>query len=795
MQTNRVLKAIFSSIIVILVIASHTVSFGTDKLPSNITLAVDFNKSIHAAPQAKNPYAAAAWIELTNGTVAFAGHGRFADSGLKRRAWEKSYLTYMGESIPEAQGTIGIDIRMNGKRIWGDKNETWFICLVPIVGEWGLKMPDEEGMALAVYKDAKGDIVLGVYELYKGNLPVNLAKSKKSITPPDKIVARIAAKNFSAQQFYRLRLSWDQDAGQVWLAVDDQIKSAKIKFRKTSWNCLILGSPPEMAYTDKQSGFDGQMDNLLIVDDSLGDNSATARIMPKNLPPAASRAGKLASAVTFPHDKQLKRIEVAARTHLDLIATGQNNQGGWQFSITYPSMRSVLSSKVIVPFTPRYFNGSKAGNSAGIALKYLAAYDALGETKYLDVAKKTAHTLMKLQSKKHGNFFYAYIYDDRTGQFIINHPNSGPFEDHVQSHPVILLYRLYNITGDKKYAEAAERAVKFILRGQNPTGSWSHHFDLKKNYGWTGYRGGCKWNGEINDFTTSDQMTIMLIAYRMTGKIEYLASYLKALDWLVVAFQDGKGKGWSAQYDAENKPRGARHFEPASAVYLSEGATSAPAMLIAGYLATGDKKYLIPLRKWRDWMEQKKEKMFNGKWGWYVNYKIDTGKPFIHRNNQDLPVTRRNLGTFGMAPLLKTIDKLLRGKYKIPRMTKRQLQAAIKLQLAGVKNPETKPIGWNRAQSLLKLFDWEIGSWRFSKNRGRPIISPSTVRILPLLRTAYMERMRRGDIPTTHPMAGMSADDWWHVIYHLMPKAEVFAKLSSEEIVKARAKNPKETDQ
>jgi hypothetical protein len=83
------------------------------------------------------------------------------------------------------------------------------------------------------------------------------------------------------------------------------------------------------------------------------------------------------------------------------------------------------------------------------------------------------------------------------------------------------------------------------------------------------------------------------------------------------------------------------------------------------------------------------------------------------------------------------------------------------------------------------MFDWQIGSWTFSK-KGRPIVSPSTGRVTPLLRTIYMERIRRGDIPLTHSMAGMTENDWWSVIYHLMPKADIFAKLSPEEIKKAR---------
>src|SRR5690606_21119016 len=116
------------------------------------------------------------------------------------------------------------------------------------------------------------------------------------------------------------------------------------------------------------------------------------------------------------------------------------------------------------------------------------------------------------------------------------------------------------------YLQAATRGLEFLISAQNPNGSWSHGYHLEKKVGQSAFES--KPNaGEFNDYTTTGPMTAMLLAYRLTGEQRFLDSYFRGISWIMSAFIDnsatGGGVGWAQQYDADNNPLQARHFEPA----------------------------------------------------------------------------------------------------------------------------------------------------------------------------------------------------------------------------------------
>lgn len=767
-----------------------------------VRLAVRFDKTVHGAVGAANPFGMAAHVHLQDGVAKFEGHDPFPKSNAVRQGADKSSLVYGGKNIHSAKGSVAIDVKFDGMRGWDDQHNTWLLSLIPRVGELGFRLKQESGTALSVIKNAKGELTVGVHQSFAGKYGINLMIKKKQTAPVDETPIAFSVKDLAKEKWHRVRLSWDQGAegaGKVWLSVGDKTQSAPLKFHKSLYHSLLVGTPPEAGYAEIQKGFDGSVDNLLVTDQTPDESPDAAMTMPATEGKAAPILRSLPAATIFlPNTKDEKnatndwfnKLEVATRSHLDLAAASQGKHGGWQFTVAYPSMFSILSHRAIVPISSRFFNGSKSSNSASTALKFLAAYDALGETRYLDIAKKSAETLMKMQNPKTGNFYYWSLFDEKTGTFEIGRPHAAPFEDHVQTHPIILLYRLYAITEDERYRQSAERAINFIYKGQNPNGAWSHHYSLKRGHGLTGYRGGHDYNGEINDYTTADQMIIMLLAYRMTGEQKYLASYLKGADWFVKAFIDGKGaKGWCPQYDQNIKPIGTRHFEP-PAIVLSEGMRSAPEMLVLSYAMTGNDAFREPLRNWSAWMNKKKVVMKNGKPGWYINYKIETGKPFRHANFKDWPVYERDLRGFGMQPILNNVARCLRGKYKIKKTSTTKNTAVNAKQKTSIKKAQKKPEDWKLAARFLNKFDWQAGTWIFGgKNGVRQFFNPSSLRILPLCRTLLLERVRRGEISADHPMAKLSQDDWLKVIYHLMPKHELFKPIDSATLRAARQLN------
>src|SRR5690606_24072314 len=139
-------------------------------------------------------------------------------------------------------------------------------------------------------------------------------------------------------------------------------------------------------YTDRQGAFTGLIDELLVSDRPL------PAWLGASAPKTAARAEApepnwpRSQAVLFSNEP-LATYEAQLRTHLDTQARHRNAAGGWAFAFAYPSGMHFLSTKVRAPYSPNFFNNSKDGTSTLAALRYVMAYEALGDAKYLKVAE------------------------------------------------------------------------------------------------------------------------------------------------------------------------------------------------------------------------------------------------------------------------------------------------------------------------------------------------------------------------------------------------------------------------
>lgn len=450
------------------------------------------------------------------GVVRFDGQDALSN-GLPRLIGMKSAVIFDGVNLPVERGTVAFRIRWAGERKWADGRRTWLAVLCSLAyEEFGFKDPSE-GTSLALIKEKDGHLILGIYQHYANKLTPGLssASSGLDVAEPDAIPVSIFAGAKKPEDWSTIQIGWDQAAGRVWLSLDGELKTASVQFRKTRFAALLLGTPPNISKAENVSGFDGELDDLAISSLTPGQDSRAGLILPSLLPPVAEPKKVAAATAKFLADDPWgAKIELIARSHLTRVLEAQK-VGGWAFSVAWPSMMRFLSSGAAIPYSDYFFSGTKDANSAGTAVRLLAAFEVLGEQSYLEAAEKTAETLLKIQHPA-GCWSYWAVYRPDRSAFSIYMPDKGPFQDHVQSHPALLFYRLYDLTGKLKYKEAADKGIAFIARGQNPNGSWAHEYDIKNKVGITiGFRNG----GENNDYATSDQMQIMLLAYRKTGAI------------------------------------------------------------------------------------------------------------------------------------------------------------------------------------------------------------------------------------------------------------------------------------
>lgn len=760
-------------------------------------LVCTFDNSLYACDGAANPFPAAGNVDVIavdgrrGGAARF--HGQEDTNGKPLRDSEKSVMVWDGANLPSSRGTIGFDLRWSGRRNWTDGRRTWLAVLPPSSDQVD---GSSEGSGLVLYKDSDNSLVLGVYDLWKQRIratPLNwgrpLSGGALELAEPDAIAVRYPLDDLPPEGWMSVRISWDREQGKVWLGVGDHLREAAADLRLPSWDCLLLGSPPTIV-SGAPNGFDGELANLIIDERTPEDSPLAGREFPHLLPQIAQPEPGKIPATLLKDDPVGALMESAVRSQLGQSIRAQGPHGGWGFSVAWPSGLSFLSSQTALPYSKNFFTGCKDDNSAICAIRLLTGYLTLGDPKFLEAAERTGQALLRLQQPL-GYWPYFAVWNPESKTFdSIETPEAAPLEDHVQSHPILLLWLLHDLTGKPEYLAAADRGRDFILHAQNPNGSWSHQFRPAIDRGWTF---DALDAGEINDYTTPEQMLIMLAAYRRTADPKYLASYLRGADWLVDAFIDKGAVGWAQQYDENNQPIQGRHFEPA-AVSLSEGIISAPQQLLQAYRLTHDVAYLEPLRRWREWMLDNRIFLDETKttWGWHEYYDVDTGKAFRMENFKRLPADPKKIRSSGFSSLLHAIENPER--LTVPRSSSLQAMAKMRLserEAAAGKDGEADPIASRlKPNSLLESFNWEAGCWLYDPAAWGRYFAPSSVRVSLLCWSVFLHRMIDGQIPLDHQLATLDRDDFTSPVYFLVPPEELDKPLTNSEIAAARKISP-----
>jgi len=395
---------------------------------------------------------------------------------------------------------------------------------------------------------------------------------------------------------------------------------------------------------------------------------------------------------------------------------------------------------------------SKDSHTAFAAAELLFAYEALGDERYLRAARNTAEMYLTTQDPELGSWVHGYYYDN--GVYV---PDAVDplIQDHCQTGPLMLLCYMHRVTGDQRYLDAAKRSADFLILAQNANGSWPHHWDVAKRIGETAR--GVEGGGEVNDYGTSAPVVALLNMYRYTGEERYRDAALRGADWLVEAFIDtGKLAGWAGQYDADNHPVEARHFEPPSVTqYAARWAASG---LFAAYSATLDDRYLRPVRRALEWFDANQV----GDQGWWWDYDIETGRPirmyerevyflddpaqvraYMAATGRDVPpAPADNVNVNGLRYQLSQIEQHPQGRIMDPP-TQAELadfvaDAApryVASYIEGGSPPLNQRVG---------LYTWDSQA-----GLGTNLVRHQCVRICDLLMRA---RAARGDIPADNPL-------------------------------------------
>jgi len=341
--------------------------------------------------------------------------------------------------------------------------------------------------------------------------------------------------------------------------------------------------------------------------------------------------------------------------------------------------------------------------SVGMVL--LTAYEATGDSYYLDTARDAAYALVRGQLRSGGWDYciefdperrrrYSYRVDSNPRQ---NARNVSTMDDNTTQAATRLLMRVDQALDfkDEKIHEAVQFALSAILDAQYPNGAWpqrftgppdAEKFPVKKAcypqyWSWTFPGRDYKLFYTFNDNSIADTIDTMLEAFEIYGKPEYRAAAEKAGDFIILAQMPEPQPAWAQQYNAQMQPAWARKFEPPAIT----GGESQGVMriLLTLYRETGRKKYLEPLPRAIEYL--RRSRLPSGRLARF--YELKTNKPLyltrgdyrLTYSDTDMPTHYSFKQSYGIESIEREYERLRNmdpGKLKqsrkvtAPRMTR-----------------------------------------------------------------------------------------------------------------------------
>jgi PelA/Pel-15E family pectate lyase len=313
-----------------------------------------------------------------------------------------------------------------------------------------------------------------------------------------------------------------------------------------------------------------------------------------------------------------------------------------------------------------------------VGMVFLRAYEATGDSYYLDAARDAAYALVRGQLRSGGWGYRIEFGPERRRRYAyrVDPPrkeqrNVSTMDDNNTQSAVRLLMRVDQALDfkDERIHEAAEFALSAILKVQYPNGAWPQRFtgplDLAKfpvkkacypdSWSWTFPAQDYKSFYTFNDNSIADMIETMLEASEIYDKPQYKASAEKAGDFIILAQMPEPQPAWAQQYSAQMQPAWARKFEPPAVT----GGESQGIMrtLLGLYRATGKKKYLEPLPRAIDYL--RRSRLDDGRLARF--YELKTNKPlYLTRGDYKLTYSDADMPTHYSFKQGDTIESISR---------------------------------------------------------------------------------------------------------------------------------------
>ncbi|MCO8122802.1 pectate lyase [Stieleria sp. TO1_6] len=319
------------------------------------------------------------------------------------------------------------------------------------------------------------------------------------------------------------------------------------------------------------------------------------------------------------HDQALAAAKQATTFLTDQVST----RGGylWSYSadLKHREGEGVIDTETVWVQPP----GTPAVGSAFVKL-----YQATGDSQFLQAALATADALRSGQMRSGGWQAHVEFDADRRKKWAYRidatsrkSKDQSSLDDAKTQAALLFLVQLdaaTNFSDDMVHEMTLYGLDGLLNRGQfsgggfpqvwtdgRPEGTdtprlsanypddWSRTYPGHQEY-WYRYT--------LNDHLASDVMDVLLLADRVYRDSRYQNAALKLADSLVDAQMPNPQPAWAQQYNSQMQPIWARKFEP-PAITSSES-FSVIETLMKIYRHTGNRKYLAPIPKALDYLQQ-----------------------------------------------------------------------------------------------------------------------------------------------------------------------------------------------
>jgi len=315
-----------------------------------------------------------------------------------------------------------------------------------------------------------------------------------------------------------------------------------------------------------------------------------------------------------------------------------------------------------------------------VGAAFLRAFEATGETQYLDAAHAVARALMSVQLQSGGWYYSAVLDKDRRKSWcyvgqgnyscdaadINGIANRTVLDDNTTQSALgfLIWYDQASRASDPGVRNAINYGMKRLMRLQYQNGAFPVYSDWRNGKADSGplRKSGLPdgdWSRTwvkpetppyfvVNDDLLRDVTRVLLYAGRAYECDQCFRSAKAVGEFLLMAQLPAPQRGWAQTYDDKMQPVWGRPFEP-PAVASRETAGSIQTLLML-YTALGDDRYLQSAREAMEWL--KSVRLADGDWSRF--YELGTNKPlFVNSKNE---VTYSNLDLLDHYTLKSTFD-------------------------------------------------------------------------------------------------------------------------------------------